>query len=505
MAVKVKQWLEYHSKLEYNANLWLVLDGIMVDSESYFIKLAETLAALFEPMLQVELYRGQGEKVFEINRLHNQDVGVLVDYDTRLIAEGGREIKAVRIPLDAHYYFLLFSDIGPFKQFHAFLGQYLKSQSELPAPMVGQEQIDLLIEGYCADKQIAFSGLNSKAKRDLVFYLNQKGMFKYQEASTYLAQKLSVSRATIYNYLKLANQLKAISIHQVDAFTDEPFSGNPAGVVLEADELDETIMKKIAREMNLSETAFVLPSKNADIQLRYFTPTGHEVKFCGHSTVSTLYMLAHERKCNINQPGEYNIAIETAVGKIDSAITLNKDDSINIKFNAPKIKLIKTKHRHADLAKRLGIDLSLLNQTIPVQLEQTNQDLYITVKSLEALKDLQVNTKLAKQFSEEQNLVCLCFVSTEAMSEDSDIHMRCYAPAVGIEEDPFTGSVLGGLGAYITQNKLIKPKTKPIRVEQGHFINRPGYVDIAINNKNKATTVTVYAKARHFFSTYINM
>jgi predicted PhzF superfamily epimerase YddE/YHI9 len=81
--------------------------------------------------------------------------------------------------------------------------------------------------------------------------------------------------------------------------------------------------------------------------------------------------------------------------------------------------------------------------------------------------------------------------------------MRCFAPAVGIPEDPFTGSVLGGLALYITRNKLIPAKVKTVRIEQGHFMSRPGYVDLKLGTAHEAPLVI--AKARHFFSTEIHL
>lgn len=88
--------------------------------------------------------------------------------------------------------------------------------------------------------------------------------------------------------------MKIIDLHQVDAFTDKLFGGNPAGVVTNADGLTEEEMQKIAREMNLSETAFVLkPTQDgADVRLCFYTPPGDRIKFCGHATIGTLFQLA---------------------------------------------------------------------------------------------------------------------------------------------------------------------------------------------------------------------
>ena len=90
-----------------------------------------------------------------------------------------------------------------------------------------------------------------------------------------------------------------IELYQVDAFTREIFSGNPAGVVTNGDGLDDVTMQKIAREMNLSETAFIINKKtdDYDLEVRFFTPT-REVPICGHATISAHYVYA--KKNNIN-------------------------------------------------------------------------------------------------------------------------------------------------------------------------------------------------------------
>src|SRR3972149_1443896 len=86
----------------------------------------------------------------------------------------------------------------------------------------------------------------------------------------------------------------SVEIWQVDAFTTRPFGGNPAGVVLDAGGLSDAEMWKIAAEMNVPATAFVAPATRPahDLKLRWFTPSGKELAFCGHATVATAHLLA---------------------------------------------------------------------------------------------------------------------------------------------------------------------------------------------------------------------
>lgn len=83
--------------------------------------------------------------------------------------------------------------------------------------------------------------------------------------------------------------------------------------------------------------------------------------------------------------------------------------------------------------------------------------------------------------------------------------MRCFAPLVGIPEDPFTGSVLGGLAAYVDIFKLLPKGINSFRVEQGHFIERPGVVKVEFLRKGKTYHAKVFAQAIHCFSTEINL
>src|SRR5690606_33769632 len=107
--------------------------------------------------------------------------------------------------------------------------------------------------------------------------------------------------------------MRKYRIKQVDAFTDRVFGGNPAGVVPEAEGLSEDEMQNIASEMNLSETAFILPSDKADFAIRWFTPKT-EVPFCGHATVASLHVLAEEGNLGMDRNGVFSLQIETLIG-----------------------------------------------------------------------------------------------------------------------------------------------------------------------------------------------
>ena len=94
-----------------------------------------------------------------------------------------------------------------------------------------------------------------------------------------------------------------------------------------------------------------------------------------------------------------------------------------------------------------GFDAHFVNHSFPVMYEETNKDLFMVVQSLEALKKIECDPKSLAQFSKQHDIVALCLLCPQTFDPKNQFHMRCFAPLVGIPEDPFTGSVLGGLAA----------------------------------------------------------
>ncbi len=466
--------------------------------------LAGSLSEFFSPMLEVALVDPSGAICAVYNRLTTDEVPKVDCHEaTKIFINKSQQAKLIYLPLENNFQLRLIAEITLFESLQVLLQKYLRDKDTQEEVSTWQQCVDAVIDDYLLAQNTSLNNLTAQDKRTLILAIHDKNYFRYQDATRYLACKLNVSRATIYNYLKQATEIKSIEIHQVDAFTDEPFSGNPAGVVLEADQLSELTMKKITREMNLSETSFLLKSDLADLRLRYFTPNGSEVKFCGHSTVGALYMLAHQNKFNINQPGYYPLKLETQIGILSVAVTLQKDKGVTIEFETPMVDLVNTELSHEEVSEALGIASDIIDLTHPIMFEKNNRDLYLTVKNLTSLEEVNIDQKSTKLFSEKHGIVAIALVTNETIAQQSHIHMRCFAPAVGIPEDPFTGSVLGGLATYIQLTNLIPKNLKVVRVEQGHFISRPGYVDLKLAGTNQPPLVL--AKARHFFSTKIEL
>ncbi|MFN7097683.1 MAG: PhzF family phenazine biosynthesis isomerase, partial [Gammaproteobacteria bacterium] len=378
----------------------------MKNKQIIYQHLAKSLATLFSPMAEVALLDANGKIISIFNRLTNDQLpAVDSDEPIKLLINKNQQAKLISIPLTDGYHLRVMTETTLFESLQTFLSRYLIAPDNAVPLVNWQQLVEQQITSYLNNHKTTLGALHAKDKRSIILAIHKENLFHYPEASKYLANKLMVSRATIYNYLQQANQFNAIEIHQVDSFTDEPFSGNPAGVVLNADNLSDNIMKKIAREMNLSETSFVLTSKKADVKLRYFTPSGSEVKFCGHSTVGALYMLAHEKMLGIDAPGHYQIALEAKIGIIHASIILDADKSITLQYQTPKSNLINSKISHAEIAQALGVPIKAINIKKTIMFEKNNQDLYVTINSLEELGQLQIDLKSAKQFAEQHHIV----------------------------------------------------------------------------------------------------
>ena len=202
---------------------------------------------------------------------------------------------------------------------------------------------------------------------------------------------------------------------QVDAFAAEPFSGNPAAVCLLDGERDDDWMQAVAAEMNLSETAFVWPYGN-DFGLRWFTPAV-EVELCGHATLASAHALWSEGIVADGRP----IRFHTLSGVLTC---VQKAELIELDFPATPV-------RSADAIPELAEALG----TTPVSVATSTFDLLVLVESAETVRSL------APDFARLRQLPARGIIVTSASDDPAyDFVSRFFGPAVGIDEDPVTGS-----------------------------------------------------------------
>ncbi len=267
---------------------------------------------------------------------------------------------------------------------------------------------------------------------------------------------------------------RKINISQIDAFSDRPFEGNPAGVTF-GDGLTKEEMQLIAREMNLAETAFLSKSDKADYKLRWFTPTT-EVDLCGHATIASLHFLNAIGLVKNNS----EIKFDTRSGILKCKF---KDGKYFMQI--PVFKSDEFVGNKNEFLQALGLSENDIDESIPfIMLE--NGYLYIYVKNLFAIKNLKPNFKELLKLQKLYNAGGTIVFTRETFDKENFAHLRFFGPYYGIDEDPVTGSANGPLLLVLNKLGFIKIVTDDINLtfEQGDIIGRRGRISVNFSPKN---------------------
>lgn len=270
----------------------------------------------------------------------------------------------------------------------------------------------------------------------------------------------------------------------VDVFTEHALEGNPLAVFPDASGMEETAMQKIGKELNLSETTFVLPATrpNCVARVRIFTPT-REMVFAGHPTIGTSWLLLDEK---VVPPNTDRFFLDLKGGAIP--IRVEPGARPRVWLTTPAIRFEKTLDP-AICAKVLGLDRTDLLDVAPQVVTAGNPLAFIALKDKGAVDRAQVDLSglgTLKEPGEETNCVFV-FTPTAAGA-----YSRMFAPELGVMEDPATGSATGPLAAYMMRNKLA-PTAAGTRFysEQGTKMGRRSILYVQINGAEGADGIEV--------------
>jgi trans-2,3-dihydro-3-hydroxyanthranilate isomerase len=238
-----------------------------------------------------------------------------------------------------------------------------------------------------------------------------------------------------------------------DVFTDTPLQGNPVAVFLDAADLPAERMQRIAREMNLSETTFVLPAENgADAKIRIFTPV-NELPFAGHPMLGTAVALS------TSNPND-RMLLETAMGTIPFDLDRTAGDAVSAEMRQP-IPTWEPYEQTSGLLAALGLGSS----TLPVEIYRNGpRHVYVGLDGVAALSRLQPDLGA---LAEHLDVAANCFAGS-----GSQWRMRMFSPAYGVAEDAATGSAAGPLAAHLVRHGSIA-FGQWIEILQGVEIGRP--------------------------------
>ena len=285
---------------------------------------------------------------------------------------------------------------------------------------------------------------------------------------------------------------------QTSVFVDDryAFGGNQLATFwkIKANaQISSEIMQGIALEMNFSETTFIEPSKIEDCtaKVRIFTPA-LEIPFAGHPTLGTAFVLKHK---GFLSPSVTRANLELGIGVIPVEYT-----SPNvIRMNQPTPQYLDNFTNRAAIAKTVGLPESAIATDYPMQYVTTGHPfLIVPLISLDAVKKAEPNGSLIMQTLKDQLSSEIVLLSTETVNTNSEVHVRMFAPAAGVLEDPATGSAAGPIGAYIEHHNLLHRDTKgkPIIIEQGYEIRRPSQLIVQVVWETEATNVLVSGKVK---------
>jgi PhzF family phenazine biosynthesis protein len=275
------------------------------------------------------------------------------------------------------------------------------------------------------------------------------------------------------------------NLYQIDSFTKEKFTGNPAGVIANADGLTDHEMQKIARELNNSETAFIFSSDSNeyDVHIRFFTPT-NEVPICGHATIAAHY--ARAVKNGLNTSRVYH---KTGAGILPVDI-IKENEDYKIVMTQGKIEFgnIIDGVNKEELLAALNIKNSDLLENYEIQVVSTGHSkVMIGIKSIETLNTLHPNFDTLSKLSKVIECNGYYVFTVDSKENDILIHGRMFAPAIGINEDPVTGNANGPLGAYLVHHNLVKHNNSlfKFKAKQGEAMKRPGIIEVEVKIEDK--------------------
>lgn len=279
--------------------------------------------------------------------------------------------------------------------------------------------------------------------------------------------------------------MKKITVYLLKSFGADKTGGNPAGIVLDADDLTDDQKKRIAKEVNFSETAFVQKSDKADYRVRFFTPT-EEVDMCGHDTIAT-YSLLFQKK--LTKAGSHTQ--ELKVGTLGIAITA--DGFVTMEQPLPTYLEYLNPNDIADIFGERIIMEGLRPQIVSTGLP----DVMLPVASRTQLFSLKPNLEKMAAYNKQTNSVGFHVFTMETVDPNAIAHARNFCPLYGIDEESATGSSTGALGCYLyAQGALQGRNLNNMKFEQGYSMNNPSeiFVDLETAN-NKITKVSIGGKA----------
>jgi len=282
--------------------------------------------------------------------------------------------------------------------------------------------------------------------------------------------------------------MASVPFYIVDVFAVKPYSGNQLAVILDAGELTTETMQTIAKEINFSETTFILGDRpeNGGYPVRIFTPA-QELPFAGHPTLGTAYII---QQAIIGSTVE-RVTLNLQVGQIPVHWqTENQTEILWMQQNPPEFSAT---YSRETLAPILSLEPEDIDDRFPIQTVSTGIPFIIVpLKTQAALKRCRIQQPLYFEFIEDKPVKMIFVFCPETKHPENTFSARMFADYLGIPEDPATGSANGCFAGYLVQHHYLGTEDiNNVRVEQGYEINRPSLLRLSAHRHQDRISVQV--------------
>ncbi len=285
----------------------------------------------------------------------------------------------------------------------------------------------------------------------------------------------------------MLSKMRSYRYVHLDVFTDRLFGGNQLAVFLDGRGLSVEAMQAIAKEMNFSETTFVLPAeaRETDFRVRIFTPN-EELPMAGHPTVGTTFALA---RAGVLGPARDRVVLGLGIGATPVSLAWRDEElcfvwmtQMSPTFGAPI-----ADPAGAAAALRLS-GAAVAGTGLPVQMGSSGVPfLFVPLATRRAVDNAAFDATAYDAFIRAAKLeeLPIFLFSSEQTGDKATVYSRMFAPGMGINEDPATGGACGPLGCYLVRHKVVSPeKAGSILNLQGVKMGRPSHIHIAIDVEN---------------------
>jgi trans-2,3-dihydro-3-hydroxyanthranilate isomerase len=284
---------------------------------------------------------------------------------------------------------------------------------------------------------------------------------------------------------------KGVRYDVLDVFAEERFAGNPLAVFRAGAGIESATLQAIAREMNLSETTFVLheAARDGAFDVRIFTPA-QELPYAGHPTLGTAWLI--REKLLGGDADELLLRLGVGLVRVRFAADGPRFAANGLVWLTTPRATFGPAPDRAEIAAALGLPLDALHATLPIEVATTgHHQLLVPLRDLAALRACRIESGAYERLRAAGAPDSLYPFALGARDSRNQVSVRLFAPAAGVPEDPATGSAAGWLGAYLSRNRVLGTGDFDVRVEQGHEISRPSLIHVRARGSGSALEISV--------------